>query len=163
MWRNVLESKYDYSKNDWLPLLPISSIGSKIWKDIINIPQKEVLLKGLEIFTENGKLISFWCDMWVGNSPLREKFPRLFRASLLPNASVADMGSFVNNEWIWEIRFRRGLFEWDKDSFENMLICINQVKICHNKEDRLVWKEDSKGVFLSRSFYNFCLIRMELN
>lgn len=103
LWRVVLESKYGYSKKDWLPLLPISSGGSMVWKDIVNLPSKEVFLKGLEIFPGNGKLISFWHDTWVGNFPLCEKFPRLFRASLQPDSCVADIGFFVNNEWVWEI------------------------------------------------------------
>lgn len=35
------------------------------------------------------------------------------------------------------------------------MVCINQVKICKDNE----WKEDLKGVFSARSFYNFCLVQ----
>lgn len=116
-------------------------------------------MKGLEIFPGNGKLVSFWKDLWVGNSPLSERFPRLFRASLLPNGSIADMGYFVSNVWKWDIGFRRRLFEWEKAIFQDLLDCINQVKISFDKEDKLVWKEGQNEMFSSRSFYNFCLMQ----
>lgn len=44
-----------------------------------------------------------------------------------------------------------------KAIFKNLMNCINLVNISNDKVDKLVWKEDSRGVFSSSSFYNFCL------
>ena len=38
----------------------------------------------------NGQSTRFWGDIWVGNSPLSDKFPRLLRIETNPNCRVCD-------------------------------------------------------------------------
>lgn len=129
LWRRVLDSKYGYSNKNWIPLPVLSVRGSYTWKGILNISNKVEVMKSLGIFPGNGKSTSFWYDSWVGNSPLNEMFPRHFRVSSSQDACVADMDKFVDNVWVWDITFRRRLFEWEKEILGNLLNCLNQIKI----------------------------------
>ncbi|KAI5385555.1 hypothetical protein KIW84_072237 [Lathyrus oleraceus] len=50
-----------------------------------------------------GSNISFWKNKWIGNKSFMEAFPLLFHQSELQDTSVADMGEWDNNVWIWNI------------------------------------------------------------
>lgn len=58
-----------------------------IWKDIYALLpsfQAETL-----VFIGNGKMTSFWLDLWCNSHPLATTFPALFSHVTRPNASVA--------------------------------------------------------------------------
>lgn len=57
----------------------------------------------------------FWHDRWLGDIPLRLKFPRLFDLAVEKDCSVGNMegsGWGIDGEaWVW----RRRLFAWEKE------------------------------------------------
>jgi len=64
----------------------------------------------------NGRNASFWFDRWVGDVPLRDKFPRLFDLAVDKEALVVDMATRGwgegGNAWRW----RRQLLAWEEES-----------------------------------------------
>lgn len=58
---------------------------------------------------DDGCSTMFWKDIWVGQSPLSESFPRLFGLSVSKEASVAD---HWNHKLVsWAMDFRRNFKE----------------------------------------------------
>jgi hypothetical protein len=52
------------------------------------------LVQNISRFVGLGFEVSFWNDLWIGDLPLKAKFPRLFQASLDPFSVIAEMGFF---------------------------------------------------------------------
>jgi hypothetical protein len=85
-WKVILVAKYG-------PLIrhKVHWVGSSIpngasawWKDVCGIDLKDGVSwfgQNISRKIENGLSTRFWLDCWMGNSPLCEKFPRLFSIS----------------------------------------------------------------------------------
>ncbi|KAL8536827.1 hypothetical protein ACS0TY_012122 [Phlomoides rotata] len=82
----------------------------------------------------NEESASFWADLWVGDVPLKSKFPRIFNFSLQKNDQISDMGRWVGGEWIWEWKWRR-------------------YKFYHDRVDMWRWKWASNGIYSSKVAY----------
>jgi hypothetical protein len=48
----------------------------------------------------DGLMTSFWLETWIGNTPLRVQYPRLFQVSVQNNSKVREMGTWVEGEWV---------------------------------------------------------------
>ncbi|MCH87355.1 ribonuclease H [Trifolium medium] len=62
------------------------------------------------------------------------------------------MGSWVEDQWVWNLRFRRDLFVWELNLLGNLLEILNgsPISIAVNS---WCWKHDSCGFFLVKSAY----------
>ncbi|GKB33930.1 hypothetical protein Tco_0873331 [Tanacetum coccineum] len=58
--------------------------------DIVNALKLDKRLRCRLVKIGNGQSIHFWSDTWVGNSPLSDSFPRLFRIETNPSCTVCD-------------------------------------------------------------------------
>ncbi|XP_058757173.1 uncharacterized protein LOC131630412 [Vicia villosa] len=45
----------------------------------------------------------FWDDCWLGPTPLKILFPRLFEVCESNSVKVANMGGWTNNGWVWDV------------------------------------------------------------
>lgn len=81
--------------------------GSQFWKGILKT--RENLKWGLKVVVNNGQKTRFWEEVWIGETPLKLEFPRLFTLS-------KDRGCLVANCWEgdgWKLDFNRPLGESD--------------------------------------------------
>jgi len=99
LWKEVLESKY----GGWRNLKEDKCIyrASLWWKDLKKIWKLEMWGSNfgdcLNWEIGNGKDIKLWEDRWVGNDPLKTKFPRLFSLSVEKDMTLACSGFWANN------------------------------------------------------------------
>lgn len=49
--------------------------------------------KGFVSRVGNGESIRFWEDVWIGVSPLKSCYPRLYSASIQKNWRIVDIGA----------------------------------------------------------------------
>jgi hypothetical protein len=68
---------------------PSISDSSAVWSDLLKI--RHIYLKGREYKLNNGKLISFWLGVWIGNEPLCTTYPILYDLCLEQNNSVYEV------------------------------------------------------------------------
>jgi len=65
----------------------------------------------------------------MGDGSLQGKFPRLFGISALKDGTVKDFGLQIGHgtphAFMWQIPWRRGLFEWEKVLKKQLLELIN--------------------------------------
>jgi hypothetical protein len=98
-WKLVLEAKY----GDSLTHAHLHQEHCEIWTtsiwwtDVCNLEGDgrwfaEAAVKKLG----DGNTTLLWTDNWLGNSSLKDRFPRLFSISTLKEAKVAEAGSWVN-------------------------------------------------------------------
>lgn len=58
---------------------------------------------------------------------MKRIFPRLFGVSMQKSCSILQMGSWHDNIWSWNLRWRRALYEWELEDvarLENILVAI---------------------------------------
>jgi len=81
----------------------------------------------------------FWFDHWIGEMPLRFKFPRLFDLVVNKMCSVADMKREGWEEggraWVW----RRRLLAWEEESVRECSLLLFNVVLQANASDSWRW------------------------
>jgi hypothetical protein len=146
LWYKVLEQKYGVNLEERI------TCNSPWYRDLISI-KKYQGRGGVDWFEENirrevgdGKNTSFWKDPWVDGDTLCNHFRRLFDLSLDKEVKVADMlieedgGKKIN--WRW----RRNLFEWEKEMVEVCSALVFSVKMSVSEGDSWKWGEESYTV-----------------
>jgi hypothetical protein len=107
----------------------------------------------------NGSSTRFWSDIWVGSQPLKDVFPRLFSVSVAKDLLVAEARVWVDGLWCWKVDWRRALFDWELELYQNLLEAIGGV-VLSEVDDRWTWAEEGDGSFSVKSCYNM-VVRLE--
>ena len=76
---------------------------------------EHVCRNGIRIDLGNGETTLLWEDVWVGNSTLKSKFPRLYYVSLHKHMKIKDCGLWNGLAWCWNLLWRRELFDWENE------------------------------------------------
>ncbi|GJR33625.1 RNA-directed DNA polymerase, eukaryota, reverse transcriptase zinc-binding domain protein [Tanacetum coccineum] len=126
------------------------------WLDIVNEVRK-LASKGIDILSlvkkkvGNGEATSFWNDVWLGDFPLKQTYPRLYFLELDKHVSVAS--KLRANSLISSFRRspRSGIEE------EQLLLLISNTSsvILPNISDRWSWLLDPSGDFSVKSTREF--------
>ncbi|MCI07352.1 putative ribonuclease H protein, partial [Trifolium medium] len=107
---------------------------------------KDVFVKKLG----NGGSTRFWLDHWVGVAPLKEVFPRLYNISLQTGSTIQEMGEWVNDKWIWHIKWRRIFFTWEEELDRNLWNLIDVVVITKEPDS---WSYANGGMYTVSANY----------
>jgi hypothetical protein len=95
LWKLVIRSKYgeEVDKNVNLGVDCILWFASNWWKDICSIGSNWNYNRFVLVSRKvgNGNTTRFWMDKWVGEEPLKDKFPCLLSISNRKEAWVSDM------------------------------------------------------------------------
>jgi hypothetical protein len=146
LWYKVLEQKYGDKVDEW------NRSRSQWWRDLISI-RKLQGRGGEDWFEENirrevgdGKNTYFWKDPWVEGESLCSIFRRLYDLSLDKEMKVADM--IDEEEGVDKInwRWRRNLFEWEKEMVEVCEGVVLSVKRRDGEEDCWKWRDENYTV-----------------
>lgn len=87
----------------------------------INNTVREVIKGGFRYLLGSGEKIKFWSDTWIGEKPLKDKFPRLFSVSIQQGDSISQMGCWDRFFWQWHLRWSRTLFPREEEQKESLL------------------------------------------
>jgi hypothetical protein len=60
---------------------------------------------------------------------------------------MEDMGTSVDGEWVWDLKWRRELFVWVVELEYELMEALIFIQIS-NGQDILFWKHDSIRIFL---------------
>jgi hypothetical protein len=101
VWQQLLRNKY--LKNKPLGCCMKKPTDSRFWKGLMKV--KDVVLSFGTFKVSDGSQTRFWLDTWIGNKPLKDKFPALFNMVRRKQDSVANVLSTVP----LNIFFRRNL------------------------------------------------------
>jgi hypothetical protein len=158
LWKEVLVAKYgvNITKNVNLSSQSYPSFASCWWKHIRDLDGcvdsinwlEEVIVRKVG----NGLLTRFWKDVWIGDSPLCFKFPRLFSLSTQKEVCVGEVLKVDGERRWWEFAWRRNLFQWEVD--RELLLCEHLTNVrFSNESDVWLWKLDPGNGFSVKSAY----------
>ncbi|GMI90228.1 hypothetical protein like AT4G29090 [Hibiscus trionum] len=157
MWRRVIVAKNPRIHKSLLPGTDLVMKGSWMWRDIWKSFTAEdtfgnTLRKNLGIKIGNGKNIKFWSDIWLGDTSLQVRFPRIFALATNKLCYIADVGRRGPSGWSWEIQLRRNVFDWERLQWADLLNCLNSVPIQGLEHDWIQWRGSTDGCFSVKSF-----------
>jgi hypothetical protein len=163
LWKEVLVAKYgthilqDVSwSNGTSP-----SFDSLWWKDIrdleVCVESKNWLADAIVRRLGNGLSTRFWVDIWIGETPLCVKFPRLFSLSLQKLECIRDVVEIGEGESCsWKLLWRRSLFQWEEESVVQLMDTIENMSF-FNEDDKWCWKVNPEGCFTVKTAYEALL------
>ena len=89
----------------------------------------------LEWTLGNRNNILFWDDVWLGSEALKSRFPRFFYLRISKDAFLDSFGEWASNSWNLVIKWRRGLFDWEKTQEFQLIQELQGSCLVLNKED----------------------------
>ncbi|GKC46223.1 reverse transcriptase domain-containing protein, partial [Tanacetum coccineum] len=127
------------------------------WLDIVNEVRK-LASKGIDLLSlvkkkvGNGDVTSFWNNVWLGDFPLKQTYPRLYFLELDKHVNVASRRrANISYRTYFAVPPRSGIEE------EQLLLLISNTSsvILSNISDRWSWLLDSSGDFSVKSTREF--------
>jgi hypothetical protein len=92
----------------------------------------------LEHVVGDGTRISFWRDLWCGDSVLKVAFPVLFGIACVKNAFVANNMEVLGGLNQWNVNFTREAHDWELEVFASFLQVLHSVRVRPGCEDKFV-------------------------
>ena len=157
LWKQIIQAKYKYSSTVSMKELSIPKQGGP-WRDICKSLLKrsdveKIIQSASRKRVGDGKETSFWHDSWVHEEALKTIYPRLFRKTDQPDATVASMRKWKDNEWKWEIPWSGPLRVRDQMEWNSLMGSLSKVNIEEGQKDQLSWPLDKSGTYSVKSFY----------
>ena len=95
---------------EWWPNEVVNTTFRSPWKAIQRL--LPAFLNHASLKMGNGDRIRFWEDAWEEREPFKDKYPNLFRLSLLHNKPISDfLVNTTNSDSSWNLHFRRHVSE----------------------------------------------------
>lgn len=101
---------------------------------------------------ENGKGTLFWMDTWLGDVPLKIKYPRFFDISRDKDVLVSDC--FEDDEWF--IDFTRPLSTSEFQIWGDLLYALGEHSPTQGR-DEVIWVLDKSRAYTTNSLYRFII------
>ena len=163
LWTRILNSKY----NGWRGLDPgpRKQYFSTWWADLRAISQQQNVINAAnQIWWKLGRgdKFLFWEDPWGDEGvPLKDQFPELFRISSQRDLKVAEVGSWTENGWGWNMAWRRNLFDNEMQLASKFIDHIHAIRFNNNFNDTWVWRAEATGIISTKSAYQ--VIKSEMD
>ncbi|XP_058203040.1 uncharacterized protein LOC131317509 [Rhododendron vialii] len=127
----VVRGKYNLDRRSWLPYTPLSGSVSNIWKDICSVGENDSVLgfsirEGFKVQVNSGCDTLFWEHIWLGNTAIKDEFPRLYGRSTQQN---------------------------EHHQFEELKQRLNGVTLDPSKSDLMQWNWTANKIFSVKSVY----------
>jgi hypothetical protein len=155
VWKDIIKAKYGEGVVGVgnLGELQVSRAASLWWRDICLLDLNTNWFRdALVRCVRNGALTLFWDNLWIGNIPLKERFPRIYSISNQQLGTIFSMGSWVDGLWRWDFTWRRNFFDWEIPLFQDFLGSVIDFNPTEG-EDVWLWKEDKDAGFTVKNCY----------
>jgi hypothetical protein len=156
VWKEVIEAKYGgVSVGSIRPGSGFApTIASRWWVDICNLDKdSDWFVMALEKKVGSGNNTRFWVDTWVGDQPLRDRFPRLYGISSQKEGTIASLGRWIDSRWCWNLEWRRQFFEWEQPLSLQLALVIDHFQPTL-VDDSWHWRENMEEGFTVKSCYD---------
>lgn len=142
LWRKVIQCKYKYPPNFRIVDLQIPPSGVP-WRDICpsilnNHDAKRIVVHRIRCKVGNGENSLFWHDNWIGESPLKILYPRLFSISPNQNATISSMGFWNGCSWTWTLAWKRSPRIRDTVECDSMQALLDHACLSLENNDQLI-------------------------
>ena len=150
LWKRVVYSNH-YKQNSNRVVEINEGDKGGLWGQIMEI--SKVNNQALEVFSTgiwrkvgSGNSTLFWEHIWIGQTPLKEQFPRLYQISNQKENFIIDMGFFDGQHWCWSFSWRREFLQWEMELFEQLQTLSQQQHEPQPEEnDNIAWRHHALG------------------
>ncbi|KAH1230119.1 TNF receptor-associated factor 1b [Glycine max] len=159
LWGRVLISKY----GGWSDLKWGRDKGwqSQWWKDLRKLfhqPDFNIIQQNMAWKVGCGDQIKFWQDTWLGEGcTLQQKYNPLYIISRQQHLSISKMGKFSQGAWIWDLKWRRHLFDHEHELAIAFMDDISAMPIQQHLQDSMLWKAEPNGLYSTKSAYRLLM------
>ncbi|GLT59681.1 hypothetical protein SLA2020_324880 [Shorea laevis] len=158
LWRRVIWEKYGSVRERGWDGCAQNEKGSAWWRGLWKLERVDRLnngwLKdGCVRTVRDGKETMFWEDVWIGGESLKEKYPRLFSLATNKRDTIAEVRRDSEGVEEWQWSWRRNLFVWEHNLWQELKGTLSQVQLKQGQEDYWSWRWEKKGEYTTRSAY----------
>ncbi|XP_076953244.1 uncharacterized protein LOC143627270 [Bidens hawaiensis] len=150
LWRKAVWAIH-HTARSW-NFIPVRMAIAGPWRNIGNVSVSFDLL-GINLWSNmkwvigSGSDSMFWIDNWIGDSPLKERFPLLFKLERMKGCKVGERLVIYERElcgvWSW---YRQLVSTNEINEFRQLLILCGGATV-GDGIDRLIWALDGSGDF----------------
>ncbi|KAG7965770.1 hypothetical protein I3843_08G016900 [Carya illinoinensis] len=151
LWRGVIDAKYGSARGGWYSNEGRGAYGVGLWKHIRK--GWGVFARNTRLCMGNGQRISFWNDVWVGDTALKAAYPAIFSIAREKYAKVANLWGTTHDAQAWNINLTREAHDWEVTMLVEFFNLLHNISPDASTEDKLVWCPSRKGKFLVGSYY----------
>ena len=151
-WKNIIKGKFEEEERGYRLGVLREPYGVRVRRAIGK--QWDMFNSKASFAVGSRSRVKFWKDRWYNEEPLCETFPSLFALSDSKEAWVAYLWEQRGKGGSWNIRFVKNLNDWELVVMEQFLLKLQGQTMKREKEDTVVRKGDSKGVFSMRELYS---------
>lgn len=112
-----------------------------------------IIQEGFKVQVNSGQDTYFWHHVWLGESALKENYPRLYRISSQKDKVISDLKEGNGSER-WNLHFNRELYVREGQQLEELLHRLQAVTLDQSKRDCLQWKWSPDHCFKVKSMYS---------
>ncbi|GAU09987.1 hypothetical protein TSUD_393040 [Trifolium subterraneum] len=155
VWKDIVIARYgrDVIGKRILGEVDVPRVASMWWKDLCQLDgEASWFSSALGKKVGRGDTTNFWNEAWIGDQPLRLRFPRLFGISLQQQAVIQDVGRMIDGRWQWELLWRRNRFQWEEDQYNEFVEIIDPF-VPVDVGDRWLWLGDGILGFTVKSAF----------
>ncbi|CAJ2630083.1 unnamed protein product [Trifolium pratense] len=156
MWFRVLAARYGMERGR---LRDGGRKGSTWWREIVSIREGVGVPEGRwfgdHVVRRVGDGVDtfFWTDTWLDETPLSERFGRLFELAETKLVTVSEMfhrgWGTDGAAWVW----RRQLRAWEEEMLGECQSLLSNISLQAQSSDRWQWQPDPDTGFTVRGAY----------
>jgi hypothetical protein len=148
IWQDILKKKY--LKGKTLAQVEKKKGDSHFWSGLMDV--KNIFLEKGRFIVQDGTQTRFWEDLWIGDAPLKSRYPSLYNIVRKKNATVAQVFSTVP----LNVSFRRALVGDNWVKWMKLVVGLLEVQL-NSRRDTFVWNRSK--TFSVRAMYNDLITR----
>ena len=88
---------------------------------------------------------------------LEQKYNQLFLISRQQKTLISMMGNFTQDNWRWDMKWRRNLFNHENDLAVDFMEEITYIPIQRHVKDTMLWKAEPSGAYSTKSAYRLMM------
>ncbi|GLT33473.1 hypothetical protein SLA2020_080610 [Shorea laevis] len=126
-----------------------------------------MLVQGFRWEVGDGSRVGFWRQLWVGDKPLRDSFPRLFQLAMNKEGMVQENGKWEGESWRWDIKWRRARMGREQEEEKRLWEVMGKVQLRKDVVDSWKWRHEATGKYIVKKAYevlsfDVCLLEDKL-
>lgn len=154
-WKRILQSVHRI-KGSKASSVAFSAVKDGVWGQMMRHDDdtskvRAIVEDGMILQVGKGTSILFWFDRWCDNGPLQRLFPRLFSLSTQKVCLIAQMGQWQGNVWVWQLSWRRILFDWEQAEVLRLQAILEVNQPTRDRDDWVSWRHTDVGSFPVKS------------
>jgi hypothetical protein len=101
----------------------------------------------------DGSKVLFWHDVWCGEQPLKNIFPKLFTIACMKDVWVAETMQVHNGCTHWHVLFTWPVEDWEVELVSRFFELLYSQKVRYGGEDKLCWIPSKTKSFEVKLYY----------